>query len=489
MKGWENKGVGVYTAILHYKQYKIIIMKQEQEKQQAPALPSCEDMELAVVMAIIAQSGSIEDVAERLQPHMFVNADYRLVYRAAVALRDREAGIDMVSIEHEMYVLEPEQAARLEGLSFIADHMLTVRNAAHIRTYAASVVRCWVLRELCKEMKEQTFKAHEPDADVTGLLADIGKKVEKLEDFFAVTSTTRAAGEVGRQVLDTIYREQELKAAGQSPQLSTGIDEFDRSLGGLYRGELLVLAGRPSMGKTALGLHIALGAARSGKRVCFFSLEMTERQLISRLLCMLSDVAPDKLRFKQLDPDDCDKLDQAAAQLERLPLYLNYCSGCTFEEIRAKTLATHRRQPFDLIIVDYLNLVNVVSGGRADVRDTMDLALGDVCRRLKNLIMEADVAGMVLAQLNRNCEARVDHVPVMSDLRNSGEIEQIADSVAFVYRPEQYREYYDKNTKESLRGVGQLFVAKNRNGATGEIRFRYNSSLTKIMPYKKEDEE
>ena len=110
--------------------------------------------------------------------------------------------------------------------------------------------------------------------------------------------------------------------------------------------------------------------------------------------------------------------------------------------------------------------------------------LGDICRRLKNLIMEADVAGIVLAQLNRNCEARTDHVPVMSDLRNSGEIEQIADSIAFVYRPEQYREYYDKQTKEDMRGVGQLFVAKNRNGSTGEIRFRYNKSLTQIYAYK-----
>lgn len=151
-----------------------------------------------MVMAIIAQGGAIADVAERLRADMFVNDDYRLVYRAALALHVREEGIDMMSIEHEMQVLEPDQAARLEGLSFIADHMLTVRNAAHIRTYAAAVVRCWVLRELCKQMKEYTFRAHEPAVDVTGLLFDIGKGVDKLEDFFAVTSTTRAAGEVSR---------------------------------------------------------------------------------------------------------------------------------------------------------------------------------------------------------------------------------------------------------------------------------------------------
>lgn len=463
-------------------------MKQQQQlpaTQVATAQPAAVEMELAVIMAVIVQSTAIADVAQRLLPDMFTDGDYRLVYRAMTALYDREADIDMLSIENEMRTLEPEQAGRLGGLSFIADQMLTVRNAAHIKTYAAAVVRCWVLRRMCADMKEYIVKANEPGVDVVSLLGTIHKGMQKLEECFAVSSTTRAAGEVSRQVLAQIYREQELQAAGEAQQLSTGIDEFDRCLGGLYRGEQLVLAGRPSMGKTALALHIALGAARQGKRVCFFSLEMTERQLVSRLLSMLSDVEPDKLRFKQLAPGDRGKLDAAAGELERLPLYLNYCSGCSFEEIRAKTMALHRRLPLDLVLVDYLNLVQVAPAGRGDVKDTMDLALGDVCRRLKNLAMEADVAGIVLAQLNRNCEARTDHVPVMSDLRNSGEIEQIADSIAFVYRPEQYREYYDKQTNENMRGVGQLFIAKNRNGATGEIRFRYNGSLTRIYPYKR----
>ena len=266
-------------------------------------------------------------------------------------------------------------------------------------------------------------------------------------------------------------------------QLTTGIAEFDRHLGGLYRGEQLVLAGRPSMGKTALALHMALAVARKGKRVCFFSLEMTERQLVSRLLCMLSGVEPDKLRFKQLAEDDRAKLEAAAEELDRLPLFLNYCSGCTFEEIRAKTMALHRRMPLDLIIVDYLNLIQVNPAGRGEVRDTMDLALGDVCRKLKNLIMEADVAGIVLAQLNRNCEARQDHVPVMSDLRDSGTIEQVADCVAFIYRPERYGFTRDEKTGHSLVGVGKIYIAKNRNGSTGIARFRYNPSFTRITDY------
>lgn len=211
---------------------------------------------------------------------------------------------------------------------------------------------------------------------------------------------------------------------------------------------------------------------------------MTERQLISRLLCTLSGVEPDKLRFKLMDADDQQRLDKAAAELRKLPLFLNYCSGCGLAEIRARCMVLNRKHKLDLMIVDYLNLVNV-SADRGEVKDTMDLALGEVAGGLKTLSMEQNVACLVLAQLNRNCETRTDHIPMMSDLRNSGEIEQIADSIAMVYRPEQYGELSDPVTRESFYHVGRFFVIKNRNGGTGEVRFRYNDSLTQIYPYKK----
>lgn len=327
-------------------------------------------------------------------------------------------------------------------------------------------------------------EAREPGVDVMAWLNASRKDLEKLEEEFAVHSTTRTAAEVGDRVLAEIYDEQERRRAGEQLQITTGIDEFDHYLGGLYRGELLVLAGRPSMGKTALALHMALAAARQGKKVCFFSLEMTERQLISRLLCTLSGVEPDKLRFKLMDADDQQRLDKAAAELRKLPLFLNYCSGCGLAEIRARCMVLNRKHKLDLMIVDYLNLVNV-SADRGEVKDTMDLALGEVAGGLKTLSMEQNVACLVLAQLNRNCETRTDHIPMMSDLRNSGEIEQIADSIAMVYRPEQYGELSDPVTRESFYHVGRFFVIKNRNGGTGEVRFRYNDSLTQIYPYKK----
>lgn len=475
-------------------------MKNEQKKNTVPpttvsvaaagyanngiSMPSSVEMEQAVVLAILAQSAAICEVGNRLRPEMFTHPDYCLVYRAMLALYQHEADIDMLSVEREMRRLDAEHTEKLNGLAFIADGLLKVRNAAFIKTYAAWVIRQWVLRQAIVRMTARIGQAHEPGVDVTALLNASHKDLEKLEEEFAVHSTTHTVAEVGERVLAEIYHEQERRRAGEQLQISTGLEEFDRYLGGLYKGELLVLAGRPSMGKTALALHMALSAARQGKKVCLFSLEMTERQLISRLLCTLSGVDPDKLRFKLLDDDDRRKLDKAADELHRLPLFLNYCSGSTLTEIRARCMILNRKHKLDLVIIDYLNLINV-SSDRAQVKDTMDLALGEAAGKLKTLAMELDVSCLTLAQLNRNCETRTDHIPVMSDLRNSGEIEQIADSIAMVYRPEQYNELYDSVTHESFHRVGRLFIIKNRNGSTGEVRFRYNDSLTQIYPYKK----
>ncbi len=456
----------------------------KQEERINISLPTSEEMEQAVVVAILVQSAAICEVGDRLRPEMFTNPDYCLVYRAMLALYQHEETIDMLSIEREMRRIDREQTERLNGLSFVAGCLTKVRSARFIKTYAAWVIRNWVLRQAIAKLTTRIAEAREPGVDVSSLLNATHKDLEKLEQEIVVHGTTRAVAEVGERVLAEIYTEQERRRAGEQLQITTGLEEFDHYLGGLYKGELTVLAGRPSMGKTALALHIALSAAKQGKRVCFFSLEMTERQLISRLLCTLSGVEPDKLRFKLLEPEDRQKLNKAADELHRLPLFLNYCSGSGLTEIRARCMLQNRRQKLDLVIVDYLNLVNL-NADRAEVRDTMDLALGEVAGRLKGVAMELDVACLTLAQLNRNCETRVDHVPVMSDLRNSGEIEQIADSIAMVYRPEQYNELYDNVTHESYHRVGRLFIIKNRNGNTGEVRFRYNDSLTQIYNYKK----
>ena len=449
----------------------------------AGRMPSSEEMEQAVVLAILAQSAAICEVGDRLRPEMFTNPDYCLVYRAMLALYQHEADIDMLSVEREMRRLDPDYTAKLNGLAFIADGLLKVRNAAFIKTYAAWVIRCWVLRQAIMRMTARIAEAHEPGVDVTALLNASHKDLEKLEEEFAVHSTTRTVAEVGERVLAEIYHEQERRRAGEQLQISTGLDEFDHYLGGLYKGELLVLAGRPSMGKTAVALHMALQAARAGRNTLYFSIEMSEEEVTERILSMLSGVEAGKIRFKGTNREERALLEKAAAELAGLPLRIVYCGSLAIDEIRAVLMTRKARRELDIFFIDYLNLIHIPYT-RGSRNETTDLALGDVVRKVKLMAVELDVPAVLLAQMNRDSDRRLaPYLPILSDLRNSGAIEQVADQVIFVYRAEKYGILYDKDTKEDLRGVGYLLVAKNRNGATGRARFRYNVSMTRFLSY------
>jgi len=456
-------------------------MKNNKQTEQA-LLPEVEEMGRAVILSLLVQSDAMADLSGRIEERMFFHAGCRLAYQAIRALYDRQADVDMLTIEQEMRLLNPEVSELQGGLTFFSDGLTSVRRADHIRTYAAHVLRAWGLRTLHSHLRQRTLECCRPETDILSLFAAVHADVEQLETFFTPPGQASLAGSMAKEVLETIFEEQRRQAAGELLQIPTGIKEFDQSVGGLYRGELQVLAGRPSMGKTAISLHMALSAARQGNKVGLFSFEMIPRQLISRLLSCLSGIHPDKLRFQRLTQAERETLCQAQEELEKLPIYIDYCSGATIGEVRARCRQLHRLHHLDLVMIDYLNLFPVASGENP-LKNTMDLALGDITRQIKGMVMELDVAGVLVAQLNRQCEMRTDHTPVMSDLRNSGEIEQIADSVVFIYRPEFYREFYDKQTKEDMRGVGQLFIAKNRNGSTGEVRFRYNSSLTQIRDY------
>ena len=255
--------------------------------------------------------------------------------------------------------------------------------------------------------------------------------------------------------------------------MRTGFDELDDLTGGLYRGELAVLSGRPSMGKTAVALHMALQAARAGRNTLYFSIEMSEEEVTERILSMLSGVEAGKIRFKGTNREERALLEKAAAELAGLPLRIVYCGSLAIDEIRE----------LDIFFIDYLNLIHIPYT-RGSRNETTDLALGDVVRKVKLMAVELDVPAVLLAQMNRDSDRRLaPYLPILSDLRNSGAIEQVADQVIFVYRAEKYGILYDKDTKEDLRGVGYLLVAKNRNGATGRARFRYNVSMTRFLSY------
>lgn len=440
-------------------------------------------LEQAVIAGLLVSPEAIFDVADRLQPDMFSDNRTGFVYRAVLSLMASGTAVDMLTVENEMRRLDNGLYIQLNGLSFLSDMLLDVRSDAHIRIHADELVRCYTLRQLVNELKKKETEAQLPSADVTALLTGIEDLAGSLRDGMAHVSSMENAGAVAARVLDKSYREQALLESGEISRLFFGLHDLDTMTGGLYKEELTVVAGRPSMGKSAVALWMALHQARQGTAVAYFSVEMSKEQNVMRLLSMISGVNADSLRFKGTTASDRARLEEAKKELERLPLTLEYCGSDTIEDMRAKAQSLHRKGWLGVLYIDYLNLINIILS-KNDLQETTDLALGNIARKAKLMAEEMKIPVVLLAQLNRDVDRRQgSHFPMLSDLRNSGAIEQVADGVIFVYRAEKYNIFYDPKTKEDLRGVGMLLVAKNRNGATGIAKFRYNPAMTCLTDY------
>ena len=440
-------------------------------------------LEQAVIAGLLVSPEAIFDVADRLQPDMFSDNRTGFVYRAVLSLMASGTAVDMLTVENEMRRLDNGLYIQLNGLSFLSDMLLDVRSDAHIRIHADELVRCYTLRQLVNELKKKETEAHLPSAEVPALLTGIEDLAGSLRDGMAHVSSMENAGAVAARVLDKSYREQALLESGEISRLFFGLHDLDTMTGGLYKEELTVVAGRPSMGKSAVALWMALHQARQGTAVAYFSVEMSKEQNVMRLLSMISGVNADSLRFKGTTASDRARLEEAKKELERLPLTLEYCGSDTIEDMRAKAQSLHKKGWLGVLYIDYLNLINIILS-KNDLQETTDLALGNIARKAKLMAEEMKIPVVLLAQLNRDVDRRQgSHFPMLSDLRNSGAIEQVADGVIFVYRAEKYNIFYDPKTKEDLRGVGMLLVAKNRNGATGIAKFRYNPAMTCLTDY------
>ncbi|WP_075556617.1 replicative DNA helicase [Parabacteroides timonensis] len=440
-------------------------------------------MEQAVIAGLLSSPDAIFDVRDRLRAEMFSHSGIRFVYEAILSLVEAGKGVDMLTVEDEMRRLDSAMYGKLDGLLFLSEMLLDVRNDSHIRIHTDELVRCYTLRQLVNGLREKEVQAVQPSADVAVLLAGVEELAGSLRGELTRSSSMEDAGKVAARVLEKSYQEQTEREAGISKQIRTGLRDLDTLTGGLYPGELIVIPGRPSMGKSAVALWMALQAARQGKAVAFFSVEMSKEDNVMRLLSMLSGIDADRIRFKGTNQSERIRLEAARKELDHLPITIEYCGSDTVEDIRAKAQVLYKQNKLALLFIDYLNLINIVVS-KTNLQETTDLALGNITRKIKLMAEEMQIPVVLLAQMNRESDHRqAPHFPVLSDLRNSGAIEQIADVVIFVYRAEKYNIFYDPKTKEDLRGIGLLMVAKNRNGATGVAKFRYNPAMTCLTDY------
>ena len=443
-------------------------------------MPQNIEAEEAILGAILVNPSCMNKIVEHLKPESFYKPAHRYVYEAMLQLYNSEDKIDIVSVSD---VLNVNQKLELVGgRAFINDLSYNTITTANVEYYAKIVQE--------KAIKRSLINA---GSDIVSAGYDVNPVEESLEQaeklIFDIASQKASKSLISiKDIVFKVYEkiEERAKNKGQLTGLSTGFYDLDEYTNGLQKSDLIILAARPAMGKTAFALNIAQNVAlREKVPVAIFSLEMSKDQLGQRLMCSEAEVDTQRLKTGNMQAKDWDKLATASANLSEAKIYIDDTAGCTITDLRAKCrrLAMAEKD-LGLIVIDYLQLIE--STGREDRMQ----AISTISRGLKILAKELNVPIIALSQLSRAVEGRTDKRPMLSDLRESGSIEQDADIVMFIYRDEYYKNAEndeDDAEKAANKGEAEIIIAKHRNGPVGTVRLLFQGSITKFKNKMKTD--
>jgi replicative DNA helicase len=436
--------------------------------------PQALEAERSVLGAMLLDREAVGRAVEILNEHAFYRAAHRHIFNAVVQLWDRKEATDMITVGEELR--RTGHFDQVGGATYLAGLFDAVATAANIEYHAKLVQEKSVLRQLIEISTGLASRAFDGREDASELLDEAEKAIFSISDQRVRKGFVRASEMIKPTIklIEKLYEEKK-----QVTGLETGFADFDYKTSGLQGGDLIIIAGRPSMGKTSLAMNMAANVAIRHKRgVGVFSLEMNTEQLLMRLLCSEARVSAHRLRTGYLRETEWPLLMSAANQLAQAPLYIDDSGGLNILELRAKARRLQAETDLGLIVVDYLQLLR--GGGRVESRQQ---EISEISRSLKALAKELKVPVLALSQLSRAVEARTDHRPMLSDLRESGAIEQDADVVAFVYREEHY------NRTEENEGTGELIIGKQRNGPVGTVRVAFIAEYTRFENLSREQDE
>ncbi len=430
-------------------------------------LPTNLDAERYVLGSILLDDTLFIQVAAVLEPDDFSLEKHRRIYRRMAALNDRAERIDRVTLAEEL--MKRNELESCDGLSYLVSLDDGLPQIQNLDGYVRIVKDKSLLRRVIFASQNLINRCLAAEEEPQDILASAEEILLKLGD-----SKNRVGLSSPGEIIDEFHGGLNafLDPSQRIHGISTGFKRFDELTGGLHPGELIILAGRPAMGKTALALNIAHHAAvKLKKTVAVFSLEMSKESLLTRLLCAGARVDSHRFRLGYLEPRERHLLQKTAAELVEAPLYIDDTSGSNLMDMHSKLRRLQAERPLGLVVLDYLQLM----GGRGRFENRVQ-EISALSRGLKLMAKELKVPMLVLSQLSRAPETRPgDHRPQLSDLRESGSIEQDADVVAFIFREEVY-----KQDREDLRGKAELMLAKQRNGPTGKIELVFLHKLTKF---------
>lgn len=428
--------------------------------------PQNVEAEQAVLGAMLLSHDAVVVAMEKLQSQDFYRDVHRIIFEAMEHLHRENKEIDVITLPDELKRMK--KLDDVGGLEYVLNLPNLVGSAANIEYYANIVAEKALARNLISTCTELTTEAYDGQKETEALLDDAERRILQLSDT-KNRGDFASVGAVVEVTLDKITKLYENKAGLTG--LPTGFRDLDRMTSGLQPSDLILVAARPSMGKTAFTLNIAQNVGvRQHKTVAFFSLEMSQEQLVQRLLCQIAHIDSQKLRTGQLNSDEeWTRLTDACDKLYESPIYIDDTPGISVAEMRSKARRLKSEHGLDLIIVDYLQLMQ---GRNAESRQQ---EISEISRSLKALARELKVPLIALSQLSRSVESRQDKRPMLSDLRESGALEQDADIVSFLYR----EDYYDKETENQH--ITEVILAKHRNGPVGSVKLYFKNEFTLFL--------
>jgi len=435
--------------------------------------PHNNEAEQAVLGGILINNDALNSVVDILSPEDFYREAHALLFEAMIALYNEDEPIDLITLSQ--YLNEKNLLEKVGGNDYIALLAEAMSTSAGIMHHAEIVKDFSVRRKLIAQCSIISESCFQPWHDTEELLELAEQSIYDIAE-----ERVKEGFQSMQEVVKDSFRKLESVSAseGYVTGVPTGFDDFDRITAGLQPGDLIIIAGRPSMGKTALALNIGYNAAeRTGKGVAIFSLEMSKMQLGIRLLGFDAGIDATRLRTGFLRDGDWARLTHSANRLSELPIFIDDSSAITVLEMKAKCRRLKKKRDLALVIVDYLQLIQ----GRRSA-ESRQLEISEISRSLKALAKDLNVPVLALSQLNRKVEDRPNKRPQLADLRESGAIEQDADVIAFIYRDEVYHP-----TTEENRNVAEIIVAKQRNGPTGYFKLTFQKEITRFRNFIQEE--
>jgi replicative DNA helicase len=435
--------------------------------------PQAVDLEEAVLGAMMLESNRLAEVIEVLKPEAFYKESHQIIFSSIMRLFGQNEPVDILTVTEELRKTGELEAAG--GPYFITMLTNRIASTANIEFHARIILQKFIQRELIRVSSEIIKDAYEDTTDVFDLL-------DKAENgLFSISE-----GSIGKSYLDmqSIIAEaiKEISAGrneeGKLRGVGSGFTELDRITSGWQKSDLIIIASRPGMGKTAFALTMARNAAVDFKKpVAVFSLEMSSVQLVTRLMSSETEIPQEKLRKGTMEDHEWAQLNARITPLIEAPMYIDDTAALSVFDLRAKCRRLKAHHDIQMIIVDYLQLMQ----GSQDTRGNREQEISSISRALKTLAKELNVPVIALSQLSRASEKRSAAAkPILSDLRESGSIEQDADMVMFIYRPEYYKIDVDENG-DSTAGVAEILIAKNRNGPLKDVRIKFVSKYAKFV--------